>query len=116
MMQELMNEVRRQSETIQLLTANIFESRKKLLSDEVKELGTDKIFAMRFDNCFQEEEVVIPWYLGVFKGVRLTLDWIWDDTQKTILVKESAYAPLYEVLADDDEVLRYESLFIKPIK
>jgi hypothetical protein len=114
-MQQLMDEVRQQSETIQLFTSDVFEPRKKLLSDEVKLLGTDEIYAMKFDS-FDEEQQFVPWSPAVFKGVRLTLNWSWDDIQKSLFVKESAFGPLYEVVEADDEVLHYQYLFVKPIR
>lgn len=114
-MKQLMSEVHRESETIQLFTSDIFEPAKLLSNEEIKQLGVDEIYAMKFDSL-DEEQQFIPWSSDVFKGIRLTLDWIWDDAQKSILVEESAFAPLYEVVAEEEEILRYEYLFVKPVK
>lgn len=99
------------------MTYDSLDGSRRLSSQEMERIGTYENVTITEDGWDWEEKIeYVPWNADdYYKGLRLTLDWAWDNSKYNFYSRFQAYAPLYEVTNDLDETLFLQPLFLKKL-
>lgn len=79
-------------------------------SEEIKLLGLDEIYGLRFD-AYEETEEYVPWSADEYKGIRFSMNWFWNEETKSLSILTTDFAPLIEMRSDFEEVLGFYPFF-----
>lgn len=101
--------VREKAETIEL-----YEPYKDSLmdSEEIKLLGLDEIYGLRFD-VYEETEEFVPWDADEYIAIRFSMNWFWREETKSLSISTTDFSPLIQVRSDAGEVLGTRLMFRK---
>lgn len=113
-MESMMNEIRQQSETITLFTINPYYDEDTMSNYTIKQLATEEVITFNIDT-FDEESQDIPLSSAYFKGLRLNLDWLWNDDNQSLYIHQTGFSPLMEDTDDGKNPPDYNPLFLKKV-
>jgi len=110
----MMTDIRAKSPTIKLFSPDI-NAPKLLTENEIDKLGTDEVYIFDVETS-DERPIAMPWLDSDYKGVRLVLDWIWNDDKKALSINQQGFSPLCIKRDDDDEALELLPVFLREVR
>lgn len=114
-MENMMIVIRKEAGTVELYEKGSLDGEKRLSKEIIELIGLEAVTG--FDPLSFEEYLEYASVLSGkdFVGLRLSLDWLWNDLKKSIIVHQTTFAPIHKTNTMTDDALIYELLFIKKI-